>query len=355
MSSPLTSTRRHHESDFAPALAVEGGGGGLANKLVRLLDRLRGKHVVILGDVMLDSYQHGEHQRLGPASEQPIYRVTRRTWSAGGAAHCAATIASLGGRVTLFGVVGSDPAGSRLQDLLARRGVDARLLVDEARPTTTKTRLMAGRRFLARIDEESCQELSGDQQACLREQLDALVERADALLVSDYRKGVVADELCARTIARARRQGKPIVVDPKGQSYERYRGATVVTPNLDELALASGTACDDEQVIVRSARALGSRLGDTAVLVTRAQDGLSLVQRDGTIEHWASAARTVRDPTGAGDAVAATLALSLGAGCALEDGIQLARHAAGLVVGRLGTDPIRPEELVHALKSHRRW
>jgi rfaE bifunctional protein kinase chain/domain len=306
-----------------------------------LLDRSRlaRSRVLVVGDAMLDRYWFGEVERISPEAPVPVVRVQREEERLGGAANVALNVQALGARATLLTVVGSDDPGHRLAALLDRHGIDTLLGKDPALYTIVKLRVIGRSQQLVRVDFES----QPDHEVLTRmlQDFEHALPAHDAVLFSDYGKGGLTH--IARMIELARSQGKPVLVDPKGDDYARYAGATVITPNRAELAQVIGRWRDDA-ALAREAEALRERLQLQALLLTRSEEGMSLFDRDGRLDVRADA-RQVFDVTGAGDTVIATLAACVAAGMALRDAVPLANHAAGIVVGRFGTAHVSAEEL----------
>jgi D-beta-D-heptose 7-phosphate kinase/D-beta-D-heptose 1-phosphate adenosyltransferase len=315
--------------------------------LTQLVAAFAGKHVVIVGDVMLDEYVWGRVRRISPEAPVPVVEVEQRTYRPGGAANTAANVLGLGGRALLGSVAGVDRAGEQLRDLLLAQGAEAHgLLGDPGRRTTTKTRVVAHSQQVVRLDDEHRTTLP----AALEDQLlgwaEAQQSRADVFLLSDYAKGVVTPRLAGRFIQLARQAGKPVLVDPKGTDFLKYRGATVLKPNLHEVERFLNRELHGESDVLEAGARLLEVLPGSAVLVTRGAQGMTLFREGRPPVHVASAARSVFDVTGAGDTVAGTLALALAAGAPLEQAAAVAARAAGIVVGKVGTAHVTPAELL---------
>ena len=308
-----------------------------------------GRRVLVVGDVMLDEYVWGRVSRISPEAPVPVVEVEELTHLAGGAANVARNLSSLGGRAYLIGLVGDDAEGLRLRRLFAENGVDASgLVVDPDRPTTVKTRVMAHNQQVVRIDRER---RAPPHSETSRRVLALAAERlpeVDAVVVSDYAKGLVDRVVCARVIGLARGRGTPVVIDPKGRDYSKYSGATVITPNKAEAAEAADHDVSSEASLAAAGRRLLRSLGCEAVLVTRGEEGLSLFLADGQITHLPTFGRRVYDVTGAGDTVVSTFVLGLAAGATMAEAAYLANHAAGVVVGRIGAATVSPAELLAA-------
>ena len=306
---------------------------------------LRGATVVVLGDVMLDEYVWGEVQRISPEAPVPVVDVRTRTSVPGGAANAAAGVVALEGHAELGGIVGDDAAGAALRAGLTEGGVETSgLAVDPDRPTTTKTRVIAHAQQVVRTDSELRSEpppaLADELAGWVRERFPA----ADALLISDYGKGVVSETLANAAIEAASDAGKPVIVDSKGVHYSKYRGATVITPNVHDAGKAANVHIEDEDHLREAARRLTEVCDGAALLITRGAAGMTLFSVDHPL-HVPTEAQEVFDVTGAGDTVVAVLAVALGRGVALPDAVRLANAAAGIVVGKVGTSSVTLAEL----------
>lgn len=316
-----------------------------------LLRAMAGRRVLVVGDVMLDEFVWGRVARISPEAPVPVVEVQRQTDHLGGAANVAGNVCALGGRATLVGVVGHDDAARRVAGLLAAQGIEAALVEDEQRPTTLKTRIVAHHQQVVRADRERSDAVSAPVERALLERVRAALPGAGALLVSDYQKGVVTRGLMQSLRRLATRHGLPVLVDPKVRHFGFYRGATLVTPNQAEAEQAAGRRIRDQADLLEVGRRLLARLGSEALLITRGEHGLSLFQRGRRPAHVAAAAREVYDVTGAGDTVIATLALALAARARVPEAAVLANHAAGVVVGKLGTANAAPEEILAAVAA----
>ena len=320
--------------------------------LISLVDRLRQGRVLCIGDVMLDRYVYGDVERISPEAPVPVCRVRDEVSMLGGAGNVVRNLAALGAAVDFISVVGDDAAGQDIRRMLgALDSVGIDLIVDPSRPTTIKERFVAGPQQLLRVDRESDVPVETAIADRVLESARRALRTAGAMVISDYGKGVLADDGLAALIADAREAGCLIVVDPKGTNFARYRGADVVTPNRRELAEASRMETRDEESLVAAARALVSGCGIGHVLATRSQDGMTLVSAGGA-EHFSAEAREVFDVSGAGDTVVAALAAALAAGIDLREAAQLANVAAGIVVGKVGTAVVYPADLAEQLQRN---
>lgn len=305
------------------------------------------RHVLVAGDVMLDRYWHGPTSRISPEAPVPVVRVREDEVRPGGAGNVALNAAALGCRATVVGLVGEDEAASLLTTRLEQQGVTCRLERVTDAPTITKLRVISRHQQLIRLDFEDA--FGPHHAPRVEEALAAALDDADAVILSDYAKGTLAG--VQALIARARAAGKPVIVDPKGLDFARYRGATVVKPNLAEFEAIAGP-CPDDATLAARGETLRADLDLEALLVTRGEHGYSLIQRGHPAQHFPTRAREVFDVTGAGDTVAATLGCSLAAGLPLRDATALANLAAGVVVGKLGTASASLDELREAMRAH---
>ncbi len=302
-------------------------------------ERLAASRVLVVGDAMLDRYWFGAVERISPEAPVPVVRVEREEERLGGAANVALNVRTLGVQAALMSAIGDDREGGRMLGLLARAGVRARVTTDPRLRTIVKLRVIGRAQQLVRVDFDQAppQTLLGD----LMEGFEQEVKTCEAVLFSDYGKGGLSQ--LPRMIELARAAGKPVLVDPKGNDYERYRGASVITPNRAELAQAVG-GWSDEQTLHKRALALREQIGVGALLVTRAEEGMTLFDEQGHL-HVPTEAREVFDVTGAGDTVIATLAAMVAAGVELRTAVVHANKAAGIVVSRFGTASVTYEEL----------
>jgi D-beta-D-heptose 7-phosphate kinase/D-beta-D-heptose 1-phosphate adenosyltransferase len=303
--------------------------------------------VLVVGDVMLDDYWFGSTSRISPEAPVPVVRVTAAESRPGGAANVAMNLARLGARTTLAGVVGDDANGARLQSLLAGAGVRPALVKSAGRPTITKLRVLSRNQQLIRLDTED--HFSEIESTALVQQLAGHGAGNAVWVISDYAKGALGR--VGDMIAAARKASVPVLVDPKGADFARYRGATLLTPNLAEFEAVVGDARDDDDIAARG-EALCSDLGLQALLVTLGERGMLLVRPASPPVYLPARARQVFDVTGAGDTVIAVLAAGLGSGLPLQDAASLANVAAGLVVGRIGVASVTRSELLLALHEH---
>jgi D-beta-D-heptose 7-phosphate kinase/D-beta-D-heptose 1-phosphate adenosyltransferase len=321
------------------------------SELAPLVDALGRARVLCVGDVMLDRFVYGEVTRVSPEAPIPVCRVAEETAMLGGAGNVVRNLAALGATVETVLIVGDDEAGGEVTRLVhGLAGVTAAVLVEPGRPTTVKTRYFAAGQQLLRADRETEAPAGPSAAAAVGRIAGEMLQNAGALVVSDYGKGALPPDLVASVIRFARERDVPIIVDPKGSDYARYRGATMVTPNRRELSEAVGRPLvADDDIVAAAAHIVGScEIG--SVLVTRGADGMTLVAA-GAAHHLKAEAREVFDVSGAGDTVVATLAAACAAGVPPLDSARLANIAAGIVVGKSGTAVAFPDEIVNALRA----
>lgn len=319
-----------------------------------VLGRFAGLRILVIGDVVLDEYVVGRAARLSREAPIPVLELTDRFWRPGAASNPAANVAALGGVPRLIGVLGADLAGQTLADELRRAGIDIGGLVKTSeRATATKTRILAEhvaahRQQVARIDHVPCEPLGPEVEARLITRIEEDIPEVDAVLVSDYKAGVVSARTIGAAVAAARRHDKPITVDSQGDLFQ-FRGFTLVKSNQPEAEAALGATLEREEEFAAGGRRLLRELGARWVVITRGADGMSVIGPDGDHSHLPPANRTeVWDVTGAGDTVIAVLTLGLAAGADVLEAAHLANVAAGLVVRRLGVVTVTPEELLAA-------
>lgn len=309
-------------------------------------------NALVVGDLMLDRYLWGEVERISPEAPVPVVRLGRESDRMGGAGNVAANLAGLGLHVRQIGYVGADPAGGALIDQLAGAGIDtAGVLRLSTRATITKTRIIGGHQQMLRLDHEQTGDFAPEEQHLLIEAFLARMKaRApDALVLSDYAKGCLSPSVCQALIQAARAGGVPVFVDPKGLDFEKYRGATCLTPNKREAADICGVSPKDTSGLLAGLESIRRRCDMEYIVLTRGEEGMSLIGADG-VRHFAASARQVFDVSGAGDTVIASLAAAAAAGLDKDQACALANLAAGIVVGKVGTVPIEAGELRRALQ-----
>ena len=319
------------------------------------IQRLTRGRVLVIGDVMVDHYVSGKVSRVSDEAPVPIVHVTDERWTAGGAANVAANIAALGGRAILVGVTGADPAASTLAGIVGAMGgaVEAHLVADASRSTTLKTRYMGGQHQMVRVDRETGVVILRSTEDRLVDIIADVADDCDVIMVSDYAKGVLSDRVLGAIMEHGRRAGVDIVIDPKRADWSAYRGASLITPNRKELSLATRATCGTDAECLAAADTAIATTG-AAILLTRSEQGMSLFRSGQPALHLSAKAREVFDVSGAGDTVAAAIALSLASGQAPELAMQIANVAAGVVVGKRGTATVSPAEVMAELDAGHR-
>jgi D-beta-D-heptose 7-phosphate kinase/D-beta-D-heptose 1-phosphate adenosyltransferase len=318
--------------------------------LLGLLNRFDAARVLVLGDVMLDRFVYGSVERISPEAPIPVMAVERFVDMPGGAANVARNLAAMGARTLLLGVTGSDVWAEDLRVQLASSAtIEPHLVADPSRPTTVKTRYVADGQQVMRADRESRAPLAEDVERRLLARFHDAVKNVDVVILSDYAKGVFSNSVTQLAISAARDAGKTVVVDPKSRDFTKYRGATVLTPNRLELQLACGHECLTDEQVTQGARVSLEQEICEALVVTRGNDGLSVVTSDGHAVHLRTTARQVFDVSGAGDTAVAAMSLGLAAGGHIVDASTLGNLAAGIVVGKPGTAIVTSGEMIAVL------
>lgn len=307
------------------------------------IDALGGHRVLVIGDAMIDHYVWGSASRISPEAPVPVVRESGRSSSPGGAANTAANVVAMGAEATLLAIVGDDEDGVSLGQLLDSGGVHRQLITAADRPTTAKTRVMAGAHQVARIDAEKPGKLAPEFERELLDAIEAKTGEVDAVLISDYSKGVVSEAIAHHAIEAARQHQLPVVVDPKGPAFGKYRGATLITPNEGEARLAAALTVDAE--IDSVAARLREVMPESNLLITRGEHGMALFTPDGVRFDVAAIAHRVHDVTGAGDTVAAALVVATAAGVAIPLAVRLANAAAAEAVQQVGVARVTRDEL----------
>lgn len=303
--------------------------------------------VLVVGDVMLDRYWHGSSGRISPEAPVPVVHVNNDEFRAGGASNVALNIAALGAQCDLVGLTGNDVNAQALEKLLQEKHVNCEFIECAGYNTIVKLRVVAQHQQMIRLDFEDNFALV--DKTSLNEQYARLLDKNDVVVISDYNKGTLSNVQSLIQMAKA--AGKKVIVDPKGLDFEKYHGATLMTPNRSEFEGVAG-ACANEEELVEKAHSLRGALGFEALLVTRGEDGMTLIEQDEGAFHLPTYAREVFDVTGAGDTVIGTIAASLAAHDDLQNAVTLANLAAGLVVQKLGTATTSLAEIHHALQEH---
>ncbi|MDQ3819809.1 MAG: D-glycero-beta-D-manno-heptose-7-phosphate kinase [Acidobacteriota bacterium] len=320
-----------------------------------ILRRASERFIVVYGDVMLDEFVWGDVTRISPEGPVPVVDVRRESVHLGGAANVLANLTALGVRASVVGVVGHDRAGERLRAELKEAGPSADALVlDETRPTTTKTRIIAHSQLVVRADREQRTPVDAKTEERIIEVLNRAITEADAFVISDYDKGAVTPRVLSEVLPAAKARGIPVLIDPKIRNFDSYSPATLVTPNHHEALRLTNTEEHDDESLKRAAHLIRARLDCESVLITRGERGMMLLESYHEPVYVETAAREVYDVTGAGDTVIATLAAALSAEASMLEAAILANHAAGIVVGKVGTATASAEEVVNSIQREDR-
>ena len=336
------------------------------SSLTEIIERFPSIRILVIGDVILDHYIFGDVSRISPEAPVPVVLVKEESFRLGGAANACANICSLGAQVDIVSVIGRDENGSRLRKMLEGIGANVEgLLCDGGRPTIIKTRVIARHQQVVRIDREVKDAVDGHLKEEIIRIAEATLPKVDAVICSDYDKGLLSKDVLEVILERAKERDIPVVIDPKMQNFWHYRGATLITPNTKEASEAFGKEINDDaspdsrdpakRGLLEAGKSLLERLELEALLITRGEHGMSLFEAvddaEAKVTHIPTVAREVYDVTGAGDTVAAVCTLCLAAKGSMLDAAKIANCAAGIVVGELGTGSVTQEELIDALRE----
>lgn len=332
---------------------AENKGMSTTNKLKNIIKSIKSSPVLVIGDIMLDKFIYGDVDRISPESPVPVLSIKREDEMLGGAGNAVANLAGLETNPFIISVIGEDEAGDSVQkQLQALKIDDSNLVVEENRPTTVKTRYLAGHQQLLRSDFEHRTPISEATAQSVLKQAKQLIPKVKAVILSDYGKGLLSRDLIAQIIDLAQAASVPVIVDPKGQDFTIYKGATAITPNKKELSEATqGAPVTNDSEVLEAANKLIETCGINAVIATRSKDGMSVIEKGKDPHHLRSADIEVYDVSGAGDSVIATIASSIAAGATLQEAASLANLAGSIVVTKVGTAPIRLDELEEAIDS----
>lgn len=321
-------------------------------RAVAILNNFKKAAVLVIGDLVMDHFVWGRVRRISPEAPVPVVEVTSESFMLGGAANVVNNIHSLGGKVLVCGVVGRDEMGKKLVHELRLKGISSDgVIVEDGRPTSVKTRVIAHSQQVVRFDREKKDKVHLDTVKTIMDYVSEKINSFDSIIISDYAKGVISEELVEEVIALAKKKDKPVAVDPKVSHFDFYKYATIVTPNNDEASKASGIEIENEAGLLRAGEVLLNKLGSDAVLITRGEHGMSLFENNGEITHIPTVAKEVYDVSGAGDTVIGTVALSMASGASLKEAAVISNFAAGIVVGKIGTATVTPKELKDAVDN----
>lgn len=313
----------------------------------KILKDIRGRRVLVIGDVMLDEFIWGRARRIAPEAPVPVVEVEHESRHLGGAANVAANVIALGGIPIVVGVTGIDRAYDLLKAEFEQAGLSTEGLVTDAnRPTTVKARIIAHSQQVVRVDREQRTPVNAKVELRLIEIALDMLAQVDAVVVSDYEKGVLTPTVLQQILPEAQRRHLPVCLDPKLKNFAFYQPVTVITPNHHEAEAITRQTIDSLEALIAIGHEVRHMLGNPSVLVTRGEEGMSLFASEGDVTHIPAVAHEVFDVTGAGDTVVATLALALAAGASVLESAVLSNHTAGVVVGKLGTATARPAEVL---------
>ncbi|MDA8431445.1 MAG: D-glycero-beta-D-manno-heptose-7-phosphate kinase [Nitrospiraceae bacterium] len=321
----------------------------------KIIERFPKRNVLVIGDLILDHYIWGRVSRISPEAPVPVVEVTRESFMLGGAANVAHNIVAMGGSAAVVGISGKDMAGNTLSEMLRGRGVDCEGIFVENRPTTVKTRVIAHNQQVVRFDREDGKYVGGKILKGVLDYIDTVRDRFDAVIISDYRKGMVSRELVKCILGKKPCKGRSgifVAVDPKVGHFDLYKGVSVVTPNIMEASHGSGIDIRDEGTLLRAGKSLMWKLNCAAVLITRGEQGMSLFEKKG-VTHIPTVAKKVYDVTGAGDTVISAFTLSYVSGAAMPEAAVIANHAAGVVVGEVGTAVASSEQIIETMRGEK--
>lgn len=325
----------------------------MKNKLLEILPRLKDRKVLVVGDIMLDEHILSKVSRISPEAPVPVADVVSIVYTPGGAANVASNIQALGSSPYLLGLVGKDSSKERLFQTLRERGIDTdNIIVEEGKPTTLKSRIIAHGQHVVRVDTEKRGPISNRLSCKLLQMAKDIIDEVDALVISDYGKGVVTYDVAYCLITMARQRGKVVSVDPKGSDYGKYTEATIITPTQREAEMASKTVIINAVDLIKVGWKLLEELKTKFILITKGEEGMSLFEREGQITHIPAVASEVYDVTGAGDTVVSVLTLALAAGARIKEAAQLSNLAAGIVVRKVGTAVATKGELGEIIRYH---
>lgn len=315
-------------------------------RLNKYIDRFPSARILVVGDIVLDHYVWGKVSRISPEAPVPVVNVTKESILLGGAANVVNNIHALGGSVRICGVIGHDDAGRQLTHLLRSQRIPTDgLIIDPDRPTTIKTRVIAHNQQVVRFDRETKDKIERETRQRLFVHIEEQIRDLDAIVISDYCKGVVTGELVKKIVKLAKRHDVIVSVDPKVSHFGMYSGVSILTPNTNEASLGSRIDIEDEKSLLKAGFLLLEKLKCKALLITRGEHGMSLFEQGRKVTHIPTMAQEVYDVTGAGDTVISTLTLAMAAGASMSEAAVISNYAAGIVVGIVGTATVSPQEL----------
>lgn len=324
-------------------------------KLKRLFRNFKDRKILVVGDIILDRYIFGKVSRISPEAPVPIVEVYEESYRLGGAANVANNIIALGGKAYISGIIGKGSAGKIIKDILEERGIAQDYIFEDTRRTTVKTRIIAGNQQIVRFDIEDKRRLEGKGKDLFLSMIREALRDFDAVIVSDYKKGVISEELLRILVSYKNKNGVFVAVDPKIGHFRLYKNVSLITPNISEASHGAEIEIKDEKSLIKAGYNLLRKLFCDSVLITRGEEGMSLFEKDGSdvkVTHLPTVAKKVFDVTGAGDTVIATITLSHISGASLVEAAKIANVAAGIVVGKVGTATATREEIMEVWETH---
>ena len=323
----------------------------MKQRLLKILEQFKGKKILVVGDIMLDKYIWGEVSRISPEAPVQVVHVSRETYAPGGASNVASNISTLNGKALMAGIAGNDEAKNILFEELKNRGINTEgVMIDNDKPTIQKVRIVGRSQQLLRVDYEKKDHVHQNIERSMISFLEKAVIGVDVVVISDYAKGVITQEICSRLIKLAAEHKKSVIVDPKPRHKEFYKGVTLITPNNAEASEMSDIEDGSDESIMEIGNKLLKNL-DTGVLITRGEKGMSLFEKDGKITHIPAKAKEVYSLIGAGDTVVAAISLAVASGASLEEAATIANIAAGIKVGKIGTASVNIEEIKREIEG----
>ena len=322
-------------------------------KMKDLFKKFANTGILVIGDLMVDRYIWGKVKRISPEAPVPVVEVTKENLLLGGAANVAHNIQSLGGKVFIAGTIGSDDTGKMLTNMLTEKGFNTDgIIINSERPTTVKTRVIAHSQQVVRFDREVKSDISRSTSSLLLEYVASCLPHIKGIIISDYCKGLITKSLVNKII-NITKSKVFIATDPKIGHFNYYKNLSLLTPNLNEASFGSGIEIKDNETLIAAGKELINKLNCKSLIITRGDEGMTIFEKNNRITHIPTCAREVYDVSGAGDTVIAALTLSHAAGLSLKEAAVIANHAAGIVVGKLGTAVTNQKEILESIKEHK--
>ena len=321
-----------------------------------IIELFKNKKILVIGDLILDRYIFGKVNRISPEAPVPVVEVVKESFLLGGATNVANNIVSLGGMASLAGIIGIDTSGKTLMEMLKLRNINTEGVFEDKRPTSVKTRVIAHSQQVVRFDREDRKKLEGKNLDNLLGYITKAISTHDGVIISDYKKGVVSSALMSEVVSSSKRYNRFVAVDPKIGHFHLYKDVSLITPNLSEASHGSGVEIKDERSLIKAGKTLIEKLSCFSVLITKGEEGMTLFKRqkgadDINVSHFPTMAKKVFDVTGAGDTVIAAFTIARCSGATMEESAVIANHAAGLVVGEVGTAVPEIHKLIKSLNS----